>query len=90
MQIKCKEERKPPVNDKKKTHEDDLLSYLSTDDDDENTPVKTNQPQVPLFVVDDFDLQVDTADDNMLDLFKEEDFFLTGDWSNVLSQSAFL
>ncbi|KAG1043638.1 hypothetical protein G6F46_006681 [Rhizopus delemar] len=79
MQIKCKEDRR---QSEKKKPVDDVSSDLSTDDEDHQ---QQQQPQpVPLFVVDDFDAQLDRG----LDLLKQQDFLLSTDW--VFNQSSFL
>jgi hypothetical protein len=82
MQIKCKEDRR---QSEKKKQVDDVSSDLSTDDEDHQQQQQQPQPlQVPLFVVDDFDAQLDRG----LDLLKQQDFLLSTDW--VFNQSSFL
>ncbi|KAI9251205.1 Homeodomain-like protein, partial [Sporodiniella umbellata] len=90
MQIKCKEDRKPPATDKKKKI---LREYDISTDEDEDTmtqPVTQREPQTPLFILDNINLPFDATDVSLIDSFKEEDMFFAGNWPNVLSQSAFL
>ncbi|KAG1243314.1 hypothetical protein G6F68_015867 [Rhizopus microsporus] len=82
MQIKCKEDRR---QSEKKKQVDDVSSDLSTDDEDHQQQQQQPQPlQVHLFVVDDFDAQLDRG----LDLLKHQDFLLSTDW--VFNKSSFI
>jgi hypothetical protein len=89
MQIKYKEDRQTRTDQKNKKEDDaSSQSYVSTDDEEEQ-----EKQAPPFFIVDDFDTHLKNPGDQntpappppqpqpTLEFFKEDDFFLSTDWS---------